>query len=147
MPENPSYTQTQTINPGGSFDQSVSNPEVRRAMRLAIRDAILSTKPKSKIINAFGQDIEIRQPTLAAVMSYQQIPDRIDAASQMLIRYAYVPGTDTQIFDEEDIEAIKGIPFGEDMQKVNDAINELMSIQVAIKEEEKNSEAIQPVST
>lgn len=144
MPENPTYSQTQTINSDGTTDQSVSNPESRRQLKLAIRDAILSTKAKSRIISAFGQQIEIRQPTLAAVMSYQNIPDRTDAAAQMLIRYAFVPGTNEQIFDEEDVDAIKGIPFGDDIQRVNDAINEMMDVRLAIKEEEKNSEAIQP---
>jgi hypothetical protein len=124
-------------------DQSVSNPAVASNVRLAIRAAILSAKAKTKVINAFGQDIEIRQPTLQAVMSYQALPDRVDAIAQMLIRYAFVPGTNTAIFDDEDVDAIKGIPFGEDIQKVNDAINSMMDVKEAIREEEKNSDAIQ----
>jgi hypothetical protein len=119
-------------------DHSVSNPASLAELRLKIRDAVLSAKPKTQIVEAFGQQIEIRQPTLDAVMGYQQLTDRTEAAAQMLIRYAYVPGTNTRVFDEEDIHVIKNVPFGNDMQVINDAINEMMDLRTAAKEEEKN---------
>jgi len=136
-------TTTNTTPPPPTNSSVPAAGESLSALRLRIRDAVLSAKPKTEIVHAFGMDIEIRQPTLEAVMSYQTLTDRVEAASQMLIRYAFVPGTDTRIFDEGDVDLIKNVPFGNDMQVINDAITKMMDLKLAIKAEEGNFEATQ----
>ena len=96
----------------------------------SIRSAVLGAKPSSEVIEVFGIKMEIRQPSLGSVLDNEQTTDRKEAATDMLIRYAYVPGTDDRIFDEADRDGLLGVPFGSDFQKIQNTITKMLGVVV-----------------
>jgi len=92
-----------------------------------IRASIFGAKPETRTIEFFGHEIELRQPTLGATMEMRRSTDE-DATANMLINYAYVPGTNDHVFEAADEENIKNIPFGADMQRLSQAVNELVGV-------------------
>jgi len=118
------------------IDTAQDQPEVFTSVtptpkpdRKSIRDAIFSSKkPMSKVISFFGQQIELRQPTLEDILSVQSAEDRKAAVIDTLVKYAYVPGTDEHIFEDTDGASIMGLPFGQDMISVTAALEELTSV-------------------
>lgn len=124
--------------------------EPYKANRNDIRSGIFSnSKAKSKQITFFGQQIEIRQPSMRVLLNLQmEEEDPARRASTMIVGYAFVPGTNEKIFEEADIDTIMEMPFGDDMKRLNDTINELTGLtQNAVNEKEKNSESTQTDST
>ncbi len=120
-----------------SEEKQVPIPIVKEGAA-AVRQAIIdAAKPESEQIEFFGQMIELRQPTMRAILELQDLPDKVEAASQMVINYAFVPGTNEKVFESTDLDTIAGMPFGKDMQRLNDAIQKLTDIDVL--GEEKNS--------
>ncbi len=103
-----------------------------------------NSKPQSKKVMFFGAEIEMRQPPMRTVLELQQLENKASAAAQMIVGYAYVPGTDIKVFDEADIDMITEMPFGGDLSRVNRAISELTDIDIL--GEEGNSEET-PVSS
>jgi hypothetical protein len=97
-------------------------------IRKQLRNQILQAKPETRTLKLFGAEVELRQPTLKAIMGYQSAEDRGRAGAEMIQRYLYVPGTTTPVFEEADIDSILNLPFGEDMQKLQAAINELTNV-------------------
>ena len=122
----------------------MSNPEQTSAnltkalSREELRAAIFANaRPKSKICTFFGQEVELKQPPMSAVLELQQLEDRAKAAAQMIVRYSYVLGTNEKVFDDADIDLISQMPFGGDLAAINTAIGELTDIDIL--GEEKNS--------
>jgi hypothetical protein len=102
---------------------------------MATRDELRKTifknsKPLSKRVVFFGAEIEMRQPPMKTVLELQQLEDKAAAAAQMIVGYAFVPGTDERVFDEADIDVITQMPFGGDLARINKAISELTDIDI-----------------
>jgi hypothetical protein len=95
--------------------------------RDALRAKIFGAKPESTTIEFFGGQVELRQPKLEALMEMRR-SNQEDALTQMLINYAYVPGSDEHVFEDTDEESIKQIPFGADMQRLTQAVNLLVGL-------------------
>lgn len=94
-----------------------------------IRSAILGTKHlKTETIEFFGQQIELRQPTVGDIAAGQKSQSDIHAAIDILIRYAYIPGTTDHVFEEADADALAELPFGDDVIRLTEAVNRLMSV-------------------
>jgi hypothetical protein len=89
---------------------------------------LASRAPTSKAVTFFGEKIEIRQPTLGAILAAREQDDRESAIINTLIMYAYVPGTDELVFEDADIDALKGMPFGGDFVAVSKALEDLTTI-------------------
>ncbi len=91
-----------------------------------------SAKPKSKVIEFFGQKVELRQPSTKRVLELRRldVDNPGQAAAEMVINYVYIPGTKDLVFESTDIDLILGMPFGEDMSRMNQAIAELTNINV-----------------
>ncbi len=100
--------------------------------RNELRDALLGSvpKPESKVIEMFGVDIELRQPSLGAIMKARETGDQATRAVEMIIEYAFVPGTDDHVFDAADSDVIKNWPFGKDLARLNDAVAELTGVDI-----------------
>lgn len=103
---------------------------------LSSRDALRAKLLKSKQfrfeeIVLFGAKVEVRQPSVGAILDAQENPDRKAAIVDMLIGYCYVPGTKEKIFDEGDRAAILQWPFGEDMVRLSRTIENMTSIDIA----------------
>jgi hypothetical protein len=86
---------------------------------------------KSEVVTIFGQEVEIRQPTMGQLLGARDEPDRRKAIVNLMIEYTYVPGTNERVFEDGDFESIISMPFGDDLAKVNQAINRLTSVVVA----------------
>jgi hypothetical protein len=99
------------------------------ATRDDIRSKIFSPKKlKSKVVNFFGTEIEIRQSRLSDIVSAAAKEDREGAVIDQLIDSAYIPGTDTKVFDDADRDSLLQLPFGNDFMAVNQAILELTQV-------------------
>lgn len=108
-------------------DEAATLPK-KKFDRGSIRSAIFATRPKSIEIELFGTTIELRQPSMGTMFKAQQGASTAHSAAQMLMAYAYVPGTDEKVFDEADIDEVINLPWGNDLVKVQSAIAELTGI-------------------
>lgn len=92
-----------------------------------IRDAFLSAKPKSKEIQLFGVMVYLREPPTEVVLGAQALEDRKMAIGQLMTQYLFTADGE-QVFDEADIDGLLNMPFGDDMRRLNQAINELLGV-------------------
>ena len=116
-----------------------------QAKRNALRAALVGTKQKRKTVrvDAFGHEIELRQSTLKSVLDAIDSSDKEATKAQVinyLIENAYVPDTDLLLFEKGDEPQILDWPFGKEFVKVQEAMNDLMGIDItkAEKEVKKN---------
>ena len=111
--------------------------------RNEIRAAIFASKKrKSKIVNVFGVDVEIRQPSMGQILDLQAIPTTKDRIVQALMNYCYVPGTNDKIFEPADKDGILNQSYGAEFVQIQEAINELTDLD--IEAEQGNSSGAQP---
>ena len=97
--------------------------------RTAIRTAIFAnTKAKILVIQAFGVELEVRQPSMGQLLDLQELPNTKSRVVASLINYCYVPGTKEKVFDDADTDSILALPFDENFGKINDAIAELTGV-------------------
>jgi len=98
--------------------------------RKEMRDALLghAPEPETKLIDLFGISLELRQPSLGAILDAKDTEDSKVSSTNMIIKYACVPGSDEQVFEEADREMILNWPFGKDMVALQEAITELTGI-------------------
>ena len=108
-----------------------------KTQRDSLRSKLLSThKPESRLITLFGAEIELRQPQLQDVMKARETEDPADRAADMIIRYAYVPGTNERVFEEADKDTIVQWPFGGEFMELQKALTSLTGIDMDAAEAE-----------
>lgn len=112
-------------------------PISRDALRARIF-AAENKRGKSTIVEFFGTDIELREPSVGDI---QRLGERLNDEKsigfvQILIDYAYVPGTDDKAFEEGDMETLSQLTFGADVQRVLEAVEGFTNL--SIKDAEKN---------
>jgi hypothetical protein len=115
--------------------------------RLALREKILNsplTKPKSQVITFFGSEVELRQATLRSILEARgddtDDPEtRANRTVMMLVENMYVPGTDELIFEETDVDFLKGLPMGGDLAKAMEVMTQMT--QVNFQPQSTNSDA------
>ena len=118
--------------------------ETVKLTRDEMRAKIFGAAPKSEPVeDFFGTDIELRQPTLQVALSQRGASEE-DRLYFMLTDYAFVPGTQQKLFDIEDVEQIKQLPFGPEFTRLMDAVNKLLGVkpeemEKAIGEAEKSA--------
>ncbi len=119
-------------------------PSKERSLRDKIRAQVFSSDVfKRETVEAFGSTMEIRQTTLGRVLELQQKleDDRKEAIALSFIEFCFVPGTDERIFEDGDIVLVLGLPFGDDFQTVQTAINKMMGVtEKDVKDAEGNSD-------
>lgn len=98
-------------------------------------------KFRSEVVEFFGMEVEVRQPSLGQILNAQNMDDRREAIIKIIIDYCYVPGTNERVFEAADRDSLMALPFGEDILRVNEAITRMTQIDVA--GERKNSESTQ----
>ena len=113
----------------------------RDAMRASIF-AAENKKPASTVIKLFGQDIEVRQPTLSLINKIgrknAESANKYPGIVNILIGYCYIPGTDEKVFDDSDADQLASMPSGQWLNDFNEAVQKLTGLDV--KEAEKNSD-------
>jgi hypothetical protein len=115
--------------------------------RQALREKILNsplTKPKSQVITFFGSEVELRQATLRSILEARgddtDDPEtRANRTVMMLVENMYVPGTDELIFEETDVDFLKGLPMGGDLAKAMEVMTQMT--QVNFQPQSTNSDA------
>lgn len=93
----------------------------------------------SEVLDVFGTQIELRPPTLGALMDAQSIEDTKVSVAKMIIEYSFVPGTNVQVFEEADIDSILDLRFGEDLRKMQAAITRLSGVDMERAKEDVKS--------
>lgn len=105
-----------------------------------IRTAIFAAQQfKSKVIDIFGQSVEIKQPSIGELLGLTSGDDKEKqklAVAQILINYAYVPDTNEHVFDKADYDSIVNLPSGAWVGNVITAWTELVGSEET---SEKNS--------
>ena len=116
--------------------------------RDAIRKALIGTKHKgnSEIVKLFGVEIELRQPTLGAIIDARSDDDEKTRTTDIFINYSYVPGTDEKVFETTDRASILIWPFNDDILQVQIAITKLTGIDVSDAVEEINADPLEDSS-
>ena len=119
--------------------QNITKPkEVETSLtRDEIRAEILKKqRPKTAEITFNGIQLELRQPTMGEILDAQEETDRKRSITGMMVRYAFIPGTNERVFEMADLDVLMSMPFGDDFVKLNEAITKLTGVNVV--EEEKN---------
>lgn len=109
------------------------------SFRDEIRAAILASdnlKRKTVPLKFFGAEIELRQPTTGDIIRATEGGTNRFTLVNVLLDYAYVPGTDEKVFEEGDVEHLKSLPYNEDMKSLTQAIETFTNILVG--DAEKN---------
>ena len=109
-----------------------------------LRTALLGNAPKpdSVLITMFGVELELRQPNLGAILKARAEGDDATRAIDMIIQYAYVPGTNDQVFEDTDRAAMLNWPFGKDITELNNAIAKLTGIDIDVAVEELSNDPL-----
>lgn len=100
---------------------------------------IFGSKPSSGKSVLFGVPVELREPTLEQILDAQANEDKKGAAVDMLIRFVFLPSGE-RLFDESHRDSILGLPFGKDLQGVQNAIQDLLGIKVELKDKSPSEE-------
>lgn len=105
------------------------------ATRDSIRSQVFAKKDlKSKTLDFFGTQIELRQPKLKDILdaqqeAAQQAEDGVSSAVvSILLQYAYVPGTSEKVFEAGDRDALLQLPFDENLIGITEALEELTKV-------------------
>lgn len=125
---NPQHAVEENLPAESSLTPSPQGASQAPLSRDAMRAKIFGAKPKSEVVeDFFGCTVELRQPTLEVALSKRE-QSETDRIYTMLTDYAFVPGTDDLLFSMEDVDALRGLPFGAEFQRVVDAVNKLLGI-------------------
>ncbi len=116
----------------------------REDIRAAIFDA-KHQKPKSQLLDVYGTQIEVRQPTLRDILSARdtsienapgEVPEEVklsrDSVVDMIINNCYVPGTNDLVFEDTDRAHLLSMPFGGDLVKISNALNAMTSVNIEV---------------
>lgn len=100
--------------------------------RNALRGKLLGDRhlAEREPITIFGVDIELRQPSFGSILDARDEASEKQRIADMIVKYAYVPGTDEQLFEVTDIDTILNWPFGDDLLRLNTAIIKLTGIEL-----------------
>lgn len=111
--------------------------------RKQLRDQLLARQEvKTEKVTIFGQEVELRQPSVEAILNAREQDDPVERALDMIIRYAFVPGTEEQIFEEGDKAQLRKWPWGGDVVKIQEAILKLTGINISEAEKELNKDPL-----
>jgi len=110
----------------------MKNDVSRNTIRAAILNA-KNTERKSKIVDFFGQAIEVKQPTIGQLNAMSE-DEKTPTLVTLLLEYCYVPGTKDKVFDEADKSELLQLPTGEWLGQFNKALEELTGVNVEVAE-------------
>lgn len=107
---------------------TTTTTEKKVPTRDEIRAAIFGAKPKSEIVeDFFGVTIEMRQPSLQVALNQKEASEE-DRMYLMLTDYTYVPNTNEKVFEREDIDNMRTLPFGGEFQRLMEKVNKLLGL-------------------
>ncbi len=102
-----------------------------------LRKKILADyKPKSELVQFMGAEVEVRQPSLKALLDAQDKDSTADKIVQLIVNFVYVPDTKERVFEDADYDTLLAMPWNEDIAELQNVIARLSGVDVekAIKE-------------
>ena len=117
----------------------MSNPNKNRD---DLRAALLSSAnktPDRKRVTFFGQEVDIVQPSIEAVLDAREEGSPVERSIGMLINYACVPDSEERIFERADIAFLRQLPWGPDFVRLNQVIAELTGVDLSEAKEQLQS--------
>ena len=114
-------------SPAATSDALETTPPVSYS-RDAARAKIFAAKPNSRKLVFFGVPVEVRDPSIEDVLSFQSNEDRAYGMALMIVNYVYNAGTDERLFEDGDIPDILALPFSSDIRVLQEAINDLTGV-------------------
>lgn len=117
--------------------------------RNALRAALIGQKHKanSETVTLFGQEIELRQPTLGTILKARDEADERTRTTDVFLQYAYVPGTEELVFEEGDRDTILNWPFSEELLAIQLVIAKLTGIDISNEEEALKTDPLEDSSS
>lgn len=131
---------------------SNTNGAAQEAKTSSLYEAMMAqAAAKTKHLEIFGQQVEVRQPTMEEFRALQgrfvvdeTNPDEIEAMQkdpdkmlwEMVAHFTFVPGTDELVFPDAD--AVKKLPFGADANKLIEAVGGIASLSAQVDDQTKN---------
>lgn len=93
------------------------------------RTAIFGMQPLVVPANLNGVKVEIRQPSIDHVISFQQSSgdDRKEVIAHLFINYIFIPGGDP-VFELGDVPTILQMPWNRDVLNIQNKILALMGV-------------------
>lgn len=116
--DNTQVTEVPNAEPG------VNTPQ--RPSRLRIREAVLNSQVANEIVEAFGERIEIRYPSLQDLLQYRDAQNDDFIMARAIINNCYDPESGERIFEDADAEVLMQQKFTPDMRKLNASINKIL---------------------
>ena len=100
--------------------------------RDSLRGSLMSAKKfRSERVKIFGEQVEIRQPSVGQILDAQDFESQKKALINILVNYCFVPGTEEKVFETTDEAGIMAWPVGQWFTDINEAITRLTNIDVA----------------
>ncbi len=114
------------------------------ATRKQIRDALLGKKHDAltEPLTLFDVEIELHQPSFESMLDARDEDSMKKRMIDMIIKYAYVPGTDDPVFEAADEATILQWPFGDDLYRLQMAITKMTGINIGEAEEELRADPL-----
>lgn len=89
-----------------------------------------SERRKSLIVDAFGIQLEVKQPALGDILDLQDMATQKERVTNALINYCYVPGTNEKVFEVADADSILSMPFDANFEAIQNAITSLTGVDI-----------------
>lgn len=97
--------------------------------RDTLRAKILAEyKPKKEIIKFMGADVEVRQPSLRALLDAQDTGTTAERIVELMLQFIFVPETGEHLFDAADKDVLLNLPWNEDIANLQTVIGKLSGI-------------------
>jgi hypothetical protein len=130
----------------------LTTPQISR--RDALRARILGKQLKREIVHLKDDDgteydIEVREPTVARMqeMGAQTAVPNSEKMIALVIDHAYIPGSDEKVFEPEDADVIRNLPYRADFSPLLEKVMELGDMISKIEAAKGNSSATQTSSS
>lgn len=104
--------------------------EKLKTARDKIREVALATNRKTKVIDAFGSKVEIRQPSLKIILASASDEHKQHSLAYMMLHTVFVPVTGESVFEEADIDNLMEGAFDLDKQNISKVLTDFSGIKV-----------------
>lgn len=105
--------------------EATKAPVTRDSLRQTIFDGE-RTKCKRAPVTFNGAKFELQQPTITEVTELNERPEASSRVAVMLIKHAYVPGTNERVFEEADYEVLASLPYTPELTAIQETMTNFL---------------------
>ncbi len=126
------------------INEAESETSTAPATRKQIRDALLGKRHEAatECFTLFDIEIELHQPSFESMLDARDEDSMKKRMIDMIIKYAYVPGTNDPVFEPADEAVILSWPFGKDLFQLQLAITKMTGIDIGEAEEDLRADPL-----